>query len=470
VVNVAARLEGQSPGGGVCVSDDVHRHVAGRVEYGFDDLGRLSVKNIPYPVPAWQVRLDGPDPRTVPATVPSSYERFSVAVLPLANYSRDPEQDYFAEGITGDLTTMLSRFTDLRVTSRSSAAAVSAQGLDGRQVARRLDVAYLVEGSVQRAGGRVRITIELTEAESGHVVWADQFDRDIEDILAVQDEVVAQIASQVLPQVDRHEVDRMRAVGEDRLDTWDLLIRGRHQLYVAPDPARAAGAIRLFEAAVARDPTSARAHAALAGGWIEVAFHRWRIDDRNPFTEQQRAALQAYQLDPDDPVVLSVATAVHTIAGNNDEAEQLAARAIEKAPFDALTVFAVAQERLYRGDLATSITQFTEAWRLGQHERWRFHIAAGLSCAHYLAENYEAAWAWAQKGLEIDNYYHLHALGAAALAQLGRADEAQHRLRYLLAAAPAATAASMTRTIRWEHQSHIQHYREGLIKAGLADH
>ena len=467
-VNIAARLEPQADPMGVCVSGVVHDQSLGRLPAEFESLGSLTVKNIPHPVEAWRVRPEVSERQLPQAGVRSSYERFSLAVLPLANFSHEPDQDYFAEGVTDDLTTMLGRFTDLRVAARTSAFAVAAQGLDVRQAARRLDVAYVVEGSVRRAGDRVRVNAQLIEGESGHHVWADKFDRDLQDVFAVQDEIVAQIASQVLPQLDRREVELLMTVAPERLDTWDVILRARHQLWKAT-PEAAAEAIQLLEAAVDRDPTSARAHAYLAGVWIEVAFQRWTVKGRNPFAEQQKAAHQAYRLDPTDPWVLSMIAAAETYAGHYDPAEELAARALARAPFDAFTLQVAGQERLYRGDHPSSIDRHTQAWSLGQHEHWRYHIAAGLSCAHYLAGNYESAWAWARRGLDLTDYVHLHALGAAALAQLGRTDEALRRLDRVRVAAPATSAGLFTRNLRWKRQEDIQHYRDGLIKAGLVD-
>jgi adenylate cyclase len=463
-VNVAARLEGLAKPGGICVSGSIHDQVVGRVDCSFADLGRVEVKNIPQPVHAFHVVRDDEEPVKTAAT--SSYATPSVAVFPFSNLSDDPEQDYFADGITEDLITALSHYHDIRVSSRSSVFSIGGRNLDTRDAARELDATYVVDGSVRKAGERVRITAQLVEAETGHHVWADKFDRELDDIFQVQDEIVFEIAGHIHPSLERREVGKLKAASPEELDVWDLLLRARKEEFRGTiDGSREA--IRLLEIARERDPTSATTHAYLAGAWTSVAFNRWSIDDRKPFQELFRSAAEASRLDPTDPIALTMLAMAENYAGHHESAETLSQRALSLAPHDALTLNSVGQVRLFRGDTDAAVEPLSAAWRLAEHEPWRHHIATNLAFAHYLAGRYEAAWAWTRRGLEASEYLQLRAIGAAALAQLGRAEDADRQMSHVTESWPLASTSLLLRNVQWEHEEDIEHYRQGLEKAGL---
>jgi adenylate cyclase len=200
-VNVAARLEGLADPGGICVSASVHDQVRGRIAVDLESLGPVEVKNIPRPIEAWRVRLGGEASSRI-SLLPSR-DLPTIAVLPFANLSADPDESYFSDGIVEDLITALSHSRELRVVARSSSFAMRDRNLDIRDAARELDATYIVNGSVRRAGNRVRVSSQLIEAETGHHVWADRFDRDLDDIFAVQDEIVGDIAGHIRPHMAR---------------------------------------------------------------------------------------------------------------------------------------------------------------------------------------------------------------------------------------------------------------------------
>jgi adenylate cyclase len=462
-VNVAARLEALAEPGGICVSGSVYEQVAGRVDFIMEDLGEVSVKNIPRPVKAWRVRFDVTRPRA--PSKPEGPKLPSVAVLPFTSFGEDSDV-YFADGIVDDLITALSRYRDLRVVARSSSFVMRGRDIDVRDTARELDATYVVEGSIRRSGKRIRVSSQLIEAETAHHVWADRFDRELDDIFSVQDEIVSEITAHIHPNLERHEVARRLTATPEELDAWDATMRARH-ISQRNTPEAIADAISILEGALRRDPNSALLFANLAGAWTMVGFNRWSIDDRNPFQEMHHAAQRACELDPNEPLAVTMLAMSENYLGNWDAAEELARRAVSVAPHDAMALTALGQVRLFRGEWDGAVDALTESWRLAQHEPWRFHISTNLAFAHYLAERYDAAWAWAQQGLETAEYLQLRAIGAAALGQLGRVEEARRQLQPVIDTRPSVSADSFLRNVRWKQRTDIEHYRDGLVLAGL---
>jgi adenylate cyclase len=391
-----------------------------------------------------------------------------VAVLPFDNMSGDLDQEYFADGITEDLITALSRHRDLRVVARNSTFVYKDRAGDVRKTARELDATHVVEGSIRRAGNRVRVTAQLIEAESGHHLWADRYDRELDDIFDLQDEIVHEIVGHIHPTLERTEGEKLRHAGPEELDVWDLTLRARWYAFLNTRDG-AEEAIRLLEIAAERDPDFAAARVQLAMAWTIAAFSRWRIEGRDPLEEIDRRAREAYRLDPVAPRAIAVLGYAEVFAGNLTTADDLARRAIGKAPHDALVLNLIGLVELFRGDEEAAVEHLSNAWRLASHEPWRYVIANNLAFAHYLAGRYEAALVWAGQGLEAGGYLQLRAVSAAALGQLERLDEAAHQISFVLASRPETTVAELLRNIRWQRPSDVEHYREGLIKAGLPE-
>ncbi len=263
----AARLEGLAEPGGICISGKVYEEVRGKLSIAFEDLGEQEVKNIPEPVRMyrWTDAAAEPMPGTEGA-LPLP-DKPSIAVLPFDNMSGDPEQEYFADGISEDIITGLSRFRTLFVIARNSSFSFKGQNLDIKEIGRRLGVQYVVEGSVRRAGNRVRITAQLIEAESGNHIWAERYDRDLEDIFAVQDEVARSIVV-VLPGRVQHDVaDRAARKPTDSMKAYELLLQGKalRDGLNAEDTAKAR---LLYEKALQIDPRYARVYMYLADTYV----------------------------------------------------------------------------------------------------------------------------------------------------------------------------------------------------------
>ncbi len=464
-VNVAARLEAAAEPGGICVSESIQRQVSNAVDAEFEPLGALSVKNIPNPIEAWRVGAlgsDGPS-RT---TAQSSYALPSVAVLPFHNLSGEDDQEYFVDGLVEDLITALSRHRDLRIVSRSSTFAYKGHSGDVRDTARELDATYVVEGSGRRAGSRIRITAQLIEAETGHHVWAERYDRELEDIFAVQDEVVDEIASHIHPNVERVQGERLEGASPDELDAWDLAQRAKWHLHTATSEGTME-AIRLLELASQRDPHLGVVFQLLAYAWSMMAFSSWRIPGRDSWEEMKQSAERALEISPSDPTSMTAYAFVQEYSGNLEDAEDLVRRVLQMVPTDAFARHLLGQVRFFRGDYSAAVDHLTEAWRRARHEPWRFNIGTSLAFAHYLAERYDAAVVWAERSLEIADYLQTHLVYAATLGQLGDTKAAERQIAYLTAARPNAVARDFTRNVQWESDAAVVHYHEGLVKAGL---
>lgn len=260
-VNIAARLEARADIGGICISEDVKKQVSGKVDRHFDDLGELTLKNITMPVRAFRVLLDE-SPRTQVATL-TVPDKPSIAVLPFDNYSEDPEQEFFADGICEDLITDLSKISGLFVVARNSSAVFKGKTTDIRDVATRLGVRYVLEGSVRKAGSRVRVNAQLIEAAAGGHLWADRYDGTAENVFEFQDEVCAKIVSALSVQLTRNEAENLNTVHTNNLDAYELFVRARATPY-PPVPERIQSAANMFSQVIEMEPE-------FAGGYAGVS-------------------------------------------------------------------------------------------------------------------------------------------------------------------------------------------------------
>ena len=317
-VNVAARLEALAEPGSIAISGNVHEQVQGKIDSQFVDDGSHEVKNIAKPVRVWRWSPTQTSTAAVAETVGDDAlplpDKPSIAVLPFDNMSDDPGQEYFAEGIAEDVITALSRFRSLFVIARNSSFTYKGSAINITQVAGELGVRYVVEGSVRKAGNRVRITAQLIDATSGTHLWADRFDGALDDVFDLQDQITEQIVVAVEPEIGVRERERARRKPPENLDAWELLQRGLSHLYRF-NKADHTEAIRLFREAIALDPEFAAAHAHLAFAlWNSVMLGY--AEDRAKATASARAAAeQAVSLDPNEPVAHYALGRVHVLTG-----------------------------------------------------------------------------------------------------------------------------------------------------------
>jgi TolB-like protein len=318
-VNVAARLESLAEPGGICISNTVHDHVRGKVAVEFADLGEQSLKNIERPIRAHRVVSDRVGPNAPAAA--SSAPRFSMVVLPFANLGGDPEQEYFVDGVTESLTTDLSRITGISVIARNSAFYYKGQSPDVRQIGRELGVRYVLEGSVQRGSNRMRVNVQLIDAETGNHLWAERFDKPVADFFDMQDEIVARLAGQLGTQLVGAEA--RRAERSPHPDSMDLCFQGIACVHKGWSPENLQQARRFFERALALDPNNVSALVGEAAVDVTVGSSAMTDDPTALFAAAIAASTKALSVAPNSAMAHLVLGAAHN--GTNRPAQAIEA-------------------------------------------------------------------------------------------------------------------------------------------------
>lgn len=308
-VNVAARVENECEPGGVCLSGSAFEQVRGKTAFTFDDLGERSLKNIDRPVRLYAARTAGSAAaanisRTEAARPPALPDKPSIAVLPFQNMSGDPEQEYFADGMAEDIITGLSRFQSLLVIARNSSFAYKGKSVDIKLVGRELCVRYVLEGSVRKVGGRVRITGQLIEAATGAHLWADRFDGAVEDVFDLQDRVTEQVIGTIAPMVRKAEIERLKIKRTENLDAYDMLLRGLAQLQKVTFEGTMS-ALQLFKQAIELDPDYAPAYGRAAYCYVQLNGNGWITDRVKQTADALHLARRAIELGSDDAEVMT---------------------------------------------------------------------------------------------------------------------------------------------------------------------
>jgi TolB-like protein len=430
-VNVAARLEGLAEPGGICISGKVYEEVGSKLPTAFEDLGEQEVKNIVEPVRVyrWTDTAAAPMPGTVGAegALPLP-DKPSIAVLPFDNMSGDPEQEYFSDGITEDIITELSRFRSLFVIARNSSFTFKGEGVNVTEVGQKLGVAYVVEGSVRKADNRVRITAQLIEAATGNHVWAERYDRDLEDIFAVQDEVVLSIVS-VLP--GRISENRLRALQRNptkRLGAYDLVLQGNF-LLGQRGPENLNKALSRYRDAIALDENYADAHVGIASAETLLKFDTGDVGPQADVETALAAIRTSLTLDNDSDTGHAAAAFVYAFNFDRRRAIRHANRAIEINPNNATAYLNRASAHAWEGDAEAAVSDAQMAKRLDP-----FATRSGIACEqladiYYLAGDYAQAAGMFEAIQSPADYIDLFL--AASYAMLGEADRAaKAKLRF----------------------------------------
>ncbi len=473
-VNIAARLEELAEPGGICVSAKVHGEVAGKVEAGFDDMGKRSIKNIAEPVRVWRVTLDQPAAASQPLPLP---DKPSIAVLPFVNMSGDAEQEYFSDGITEDIITELSRFRSLFVIARNSSFAYKGKSVKVQEIGRSLGVAYVVEGSVRKAGNRVRVTAQLVEAESGNHVWAERYDRDLEDIFAVQDEITGTIASTVGVRLKNAGAKRAQRKKPSSMTAHDYLLQGIQHTNISR-PEDNSKARELYRKAIEIDPEYAPALAGLAGTYVDEAISDWVPGEGSPSVGVDEALEHIHKaivLDDSDGFSHAVLGLVLFLQGKDLDAEARLKKATILNPNDADIAADMALILTYFGRPKEAIGWINRAIRFNPlYPDWYNEV---LGIASYIDGDYEQAID-AFSNVTVPDTWN-HAYLAASYGQLGRIDEAHAELaefidlrRSDLVAAGEDAPTALTDLAQYELNMHRRpedrdRFLDGLRKAGL---
>ena len=331
-VNVAARLEGQAPKSGILVSDAVHAQIKGKVGVAFVDAGELTLKNIETPVRVWRWAGDDSPARTQASASPGPSEIPSIAVLPFANISGDPEQEYFVDGLVEDIITTLSKLAGLRVIARNSTFVYKGQAVDIREAAKQLAVRYVLEGSVRKSANRIRITAQLIDANSGSHVWAERYDRAIDDIFAVQDEITLVLATEMQVKLTEGEQARLHYTTTSNVEAWTHWVQGLSYYRQAATKENTAAALACWQRALALDPSSAALNAVLGFiHYVDARFGWW--DDRETALAKSGSYVdRALELDTENSDANSVLSMASLLQGRFGEAVVHARRAVQLAP------------------------------------------------------------------------------------------------------------------------------------------
>lgn len=455
-VNIAARLEGVAPPGGIVVSGTVFDHLHGQPGLTFASLGEQRLKNIARPVRAYRLTDGGPETVLVPS---AAGERPSIAVLPFDNLSSDPDQTYFSDGIAEDLLTALSRFRDLRVLARHSSFAFRGQALDAVELGRRLGVGYLLEGSVRKMGARVRVTAQLIDASAGDHVWAERYDRPLDDIFAIQDELVATIAATLAGRIWAAGVDRAKRKPTTDLAAYDFVLRGTERL-ASYDKGANEAAVALFERAMALDPEYALANAFLALSIFSLPWNE-RADEYRP--RCLALSSRAVQLDSSDSRCHRILAMILLNAREFERAEQHADRATALNPNDADAAAYRAYILCFLGRPQEAVAEVRRALMLNPfHPSWYWTVFA--RALHASGQHAEAADAFER--ITRPQFHH-HARLAVCHAKLGDDEAARRAVARTLAAKADFSSTAWTATMPFRHEADRERLHAELIAAGL---
>ncbi|MDE5441905.1 adenylate/guanylate cyclase domain-containing protein [Bradyrhizobium sp. CSA207] len=467
-VNVAARLEALAEPGGICVSGAVRDQVGDRLDgVQFDDLGEQSVKNIARPIRVFRVRLaegpaSPPDGAKAAAMAPGISKKPSIAVLPFANMSGDPEQEFFADGLTEDIITELSRFHDLLVISRNSTFVYKGKAVKVQAIGREFGVDYVIEGSVRKAGGRVRVTVQLIDAETDRHIWAERYDRELQDIFAIQDEMTRAIAATLPGRVEAATHDRTKRKPTDNMAAYECVLAAKllHHRSTREDNAQAQ---MLLNRALAMDPNYAHAHAWKACVLGQCWIYGW-CADRDATFEQVASELEtALALDDNDADVHRILAALNLTRHDYERATYHQERALALNPNYDLVVVQQGELLTWLGLPEEGIDWIKKAMRLNPYHPERFWSHLGR--AYYCAEKYaDAAEAFSR--ITRADYTH-HAFLAATFAQMNNPVAAGAHAAEVLKREPGFSVAAHLATLHYKREVDRQRHEAGLVRAGL---
>ena len=473
-VNVAARLEAICPAGDICVSRAVRDHVRNRADLVFEELGALTFKNISHPIEAFVLRIERPSGAANPlvpypsAATITRPDKPSLAVLPFTNMDGDTEQEYFSDGIAEDIITALSRCRSLFVIARNSSFTYGGRAVDVRQVARELGVRYVHEGSVRRSGGRVRVSAQLIDAETGNHLWAERYDRNVTDVFAVQDEITSSVAFAIQPAIAHAEQKRAMHKPPGALNVWENYQRGLwHRAkggIAANEQARG-----LFRRAIELDPTFSPPHYSLAHSYFDDAMLYFARSFAEAAELAEPFARRAVELDPDDAEAYAVLALVSAAQGDLASELARAEQALALNPSCALAYRIKGVCLVCLGQQAEGIQTLLTSLQLSPRDprnRWTWNT---LPLAYYLLEDYDSVVETANQALAA---YHpagnlIYRSLVAALGQLGRVEEAQIVMQQATAVlAPISFDDYARRRFPWMREEDHTAIMNGLRRAG----
>ncbi len=467
-INIAVRLEGLADQGGILISEKVHSEVEGKLDVDFEDRGEQQLKNIAKTVRAYAVRPGAYGPLTERiSAAPPLPDKLSIAVLPFQNMSGDPEQEYFADGMVEEITTALSRFKWLFVIARNSSFTFKGKAIDIKEVGRRLGVRYVLEGSVRKASGNVRIAGQLIDAVTGAHVWADTFERDLSDIFVLQDEITAAVVCAILPKLLRTEIVAATRRRPENLSAYDLQLRAMYQ-YSRATRKGLAEAIRLADRAFELDPGFGFVAALASLCHMVNVVLGFATDPQFDRKEAIRFLRLALSVDDGDPQTLATTALVLAfMVGDYESSIEMVDRAVALNPnsywvwLDRGWVYHTA------GVPEEAVRSFERAMRMSPIDPLLDRLSVGMGMAFIELRRFDEAIAAGKKALRHNpSFSGTYWCLASAFAHLGRDAEAREAAARLLEVDPPFTISAW---IARGGQSNAKLAIEGLRKAGLPE-
>jgi adenylate cyclase len=468
-VNIAARLEGVAEPGGICISQTVLNHARDKVSFEVEDAGEQTLKNIARPVHVYRIIIE---PSRRPATpkpeIPALAlpDKPSVAVLPFTNMSGDPEQEFVSDGIAEDVITALSHYPSLFVIARNSSFTYKGRAVDVKQVGRELGVRYVLEGSVRKAGNRIRVTAQLIEAGTSNHVWAERYDRDLADIFAVQDELTEALTTALAPAIADAELRRAMRKPPGSLDAWAAYQRGLWHLSkaTADDDATAE---KFFKQAIDLDPTFSGGYGALALYQLQAAALYQKLDLSTAQRSAEALARRAVALDGADAEARSCLGWALQARGEADGALAEIERALSMSPNLAIAHGHRGATLIFAGRPKEGLTALETCIRLDPRDPYLAVRLLHIACGLYFCSEYEASIEASKRLIRsYPDFPMIYRWSAAALGQLGRPAEAKEALEKAVSRTPAAFDMYVRNRAPWFRPEDHAHLVEGLRKAG----
>jgi TolB-like protein/class 3 adenylate cyclase/tetratricopeptide (TPR) repeat protein len=475
-VNIAARLEGIAQPGGICISDDAQRQIRGKLDSPFEDMGPQNLKNIAEPMRAWRLSVDAKSAEYLSAERPALAQALtlpdkpSIAVLPFQNMSSDPEQDYFADGIVEDVITALSRYHGLFVIARNSSFAYKGQAVDIKRVGRELGVRYVLEGSVRKIPGRVRVTGQLIDASTGAHLWADRFDGAMEDIFDLQDDITLKVVGAIAPQLENAEIDRSMRKPTESLDGYDYHLRAMASFHKA-GREDIKEAIRLFHKAIEFDEGYSSAYGMAAWCYARRKLNGWTDDQSAETSDAERLVKRAIECGSKDAVALaSSGIAVGYMFDDFERAMSLMDRAQELNPNLAMAFHLSGWIRCFVGDPDLAITHLERAVRLSPLDPQRPGMLAAIAAAHFAAGRFDVAASLANKAmLEQSDNFIASLVAAASNALAGNLVAAKRATELVRASDPSFRVQNVKYRLPHRQPEVLARWEDALRRAGMPE-
>jgi adenylate cyclase len=471
-VNIAARLETMAEAGGICISGGTYDQVANRLGLEYENLGVHHVKNISTPIRVFRVIMEIDSSRGLS---PEEYtnlplpDKPSIAVLPFNNMSGESEQEYFSDGITEDIITALSRSPWLFVISRNSSFAFRGPAVDVKKVSNELGVRYILEGSVRKAGDRVRVTAQLIDGTMGSHVWAEKYDGELKDIFDLQDQITQQVVAAILTQIQMNVIENAKPLERHNIGTWDLLSRGL-KLYYKMTKKSIADAEKIFRKAVSLASTSCDAHHWLASSLFHQVWMGHAYDNDAVISEAYYIVKRAISLDEYNEYAHWTLGLLQFLRGKRDMAIAELKRAIELNPNCSVAYGSLGTVLSFGEESDESIRNNEIAIRSNPKDPSIFFRYSGIAMAHFVAARYPEAAQWARKSINRKPNWRIgHAVLASSLAQLNLIDEAKEAVDNFLENIPNETITDLKKVLPFKRPDDAERFENGLRNAGMPE-